>query len=199
MKVVERGLDLLADSRSFEDESREPGPRDVLFALTFRHQLRPALRVRRELLQRRDDALELVQRGIVGSQNRRQRIERELEGARRLPGVDRQRRVTVLQRQLTVVEEDDELAALEDAAVLVAEDRQQQLGVQLHVLRRPLDIEEIGRRRAWTVLEHVVPARVSSGADAHVVRHEISEVAEPVLGERSPESIECSQFRQAQD
>ena len=106
--------------------------------------------------------------------------------------------LAVRQRQLTVVEEDDELAALEDAAVLVAEDRQQQLGVQLLVLGRPLDIEEIRRRRAWTVLEHVVPARVSSGADAHVVRHEIGEVAEPVLGERGPESIECLQCRQAQ-
>ena len=73
--------------------------------------------------------------GLSAPRRRRQRLEREPEDARRLPRVDRQRRchrtssVSWPSRKATL-----QLAALEHAAVLIAEDWQQQLRVELRVL-----------------------------------------------------------------
>jgi hypothetical protein len=127
---------------------------------------------------------------IVRSENGLQRLERQFEAARRLARVDRQLGVAVLQREHAVVKHDDQLAALEHASVLIAEDRQQQLGVQLLVLGRPLDVEEHGRGRARTVLEDVVPPGVPARADAHVIRHEVGEVSEAMRRERGPQRRE---------
>ena len=98
------------------------------------------------------------------------RLDGRAVDARRLARVDRQLVLEVAQPERAVAEDQLQLPALEHVAVLIAEDRQQQLGVQLRLDRRPVDVEELRRRRARSVLEHVVPPRVGARADAHVVR-----------------------------
>ena len=71
--------------------------------------------------------------------------------------------------------------------------------MQLDVLGRPLiskksDAGELGPFSSTSFQRAFRPVPMPCE-----VRHEISEVAEPVLGERGPESIECLRFRQAQD
>ena len=83
-----------------------------------------------------------------------------------------------LQRQLAVGEIELQLAALEYASVLVAEDRQQQLVAQRGLDRRPVDVEERRARRTRAVFEDVTPPEVCRRADPHVIGNEVDHVAE---------------------
>ena len=78
----------------------------------------------------------------VGAERRGERPDGTPQDLWRLLGVDRKFVVEVLQRQLAVREIELQLAALEHAPVLVAEDRQQQFVAQRRLDRRPVDVEE---------------------------------------------------------
>ena len=110
-----------------------------------------------------------------------------LVDARRLARIDRQILIEVPQHDHAVAERELQLAALEDVAVLIAQDRQEQLGVELRLDGTPVDVEEDRGGRAGTVLEQIVPPGVGAGPDAHVVRHEVDDVPHAVRGNRRRE------------
>ena len=138
----------------------------------------PSLAEAGQILQRRQDTEELVQRRAVGAERRRERSDRTSQDLWRLLGVDWKLVVEVLQRQLAVGEVELQLAALEDAPVLVAEDRQQQLVAQRDLDRRPVDVEERCAWGTWAVLEHVTPPEICRRADPHVIGNEVDHVPE---------------------
>ena len=119
-----------------------------------------------------------MQRRAVGAEGRGERSNRAAEHERRVRRIDRQLVLEVAHHQQAIGVRQDQLAAFEHAAVLIAEDREQELGLQRRLDRRPIDVEEARRGRARPVLEHVAPPRVGVGADAHVIRHEVHDVSE---------------------
>ena len=72
-----------------------------------------------------------------------------------------------------LVEFEDELPRLELDAVLVAEQRHEQLVVEVAAVRVPVDVEPSGMSRIRAPFQHVEPERIVGAADAHMVRHEI--------------------------
>ena len=91
-------------------------------------------------------------------------------------GRDRQRLVVVADEERAVAIGELQLLPLEHRAVLIAEDRNQDLVGELVLDRVPLDVEEAREARARPVFEHVQPPRVRRLRDAHVVRDQIHHV-----------------------
>ena len=110
---------------------------------------------------------------------------------RGLARVHRQPLVEVAQHQLPVLEGERQLAAEQHGAVLVAQDRQQHAVGEVHLGGEPVDVEEARPRRARAVLQHVAPPLVPGRVDAHVVRHEVDDVAHAERAERLDEPREA--------
>ena len=88
--------------------------------------------------------------------------------------------IEIAQEKTAALEVDLQFAAFQDASVLIAQNRKQNLVVQIGFERLPVDVE-IGRvGRARSVLEHVHPPVIVRLADAHVVRDEIEDLSHPV-------------------
>ena len=74
---------------------------------------------------------------------------------------------------LSGVEGQADLAAFEGGAVVVAQDREQDLTAELlPVCGSPINIEEGGVGRGGSILQHVGPPDVVA-PDAHMVRYDI--------------------------
>ena len=69
---------------------------------------------------------------------------------------------------------------MEDGAVLVAEERHQDLVLEVRGFGVPVDVEPPGIAGVHPPFEHVEPERIVGAADAHVVGHEIEDLAEPM-------------------
>jgi len=91
----------------------------------------------------------------------------------------------VVQRQRVGggIEVDVEFAAIDDAAVVIAEHRQHHLAASVRIAV-PIDVEEMTVGRERTPGEDVVPPRVI-GADTHVVRNEVDQMAHPARVQRA--------------
>src|SRR3954465_15123153 len=74
------------------------------------------------------------------------RVPRRSEDAGGLTGIDRKFVIEISQRERVAIELDPQLSAFEDVAVLIAEDRQQQLRLKRRFLGPPVDIEKARRR-----------------------------------------------------
>ena len=109
-----------------------------------------------------------------------QRADRQLVG---VVGPDREAAVLLVELEV-------ELPGLQHGAVLVAEKRHQQLVAQVAAVRVPVDVEPAGIGRIRAPFQHVEPQRIVGAADAHVVRHEIQHLPEPVLRERRHHRLE---------
>src|SRR5262249_32045467 len=81
-----------------------------------------------------------------------------------------------------------ELPPLEHDSVLVAEHRKQHLVLQLLLDRVPVDIEVLGVDRRRTILQNVVPQRVST-VDPHVVGNEIEQLSQSSRAQRGAERV----------
>lgn len=123
------------------------------------------------------------------------------DAARELAAQDR-RVVARPERQAVIVipdaqapfvgrETQHELAPGQHVAVMVAEQRQQQLALEFGLEGVPVDVEEIGVARALAPLEHIEPPRVVDLADAHMIRNKIEDEAEAVQSERVAECDEA--------
>src|SRR3989304_2751754 len=137
------------------------------------------LGLRRQVAERREDALELERLRVVGPERRERLVEPAAEGARVGARRDGQERVAVADEERTLPELERELLVLEDPAVLVAEDRQQDLVLQLRLERVPVDVEGPRGGRRGAALEDVPPPRVAVPGDPHVGRHPVQDLAHP--------------------
>ena len=116
---ADRVLDVLQNLRRPRRQLPQPILRDDALAMPLGDPVRRRVRVRRHLLERRDDALELQQIRIRRAQMRGQLVEAGAIDARCLPRIDRQLHVEVPQQQPSVPELELQFATLEHAAVLI--------------------------------------------------------------------------------
>src|ERR1019366_7650297 len=77
-----------------------------------------------------------------------------------------------------------ELARLQLGSVLVTEERDEQLVMQIAIVRVPVDVEPAGVVGFGAPFEYVEPERVVGAANAHMVGHEVQDLAEAGCGER---------------
>ena len=103
----------------------------------------------------------------------RELFQRDLEDVAVGPGRDREFVIVIAKEKRAAFEAHPQLAALEDAPILVAQNRQENFFVQIGFERMPFDVEIRRIDRAGAVFEHVHPPLIEWLADAHVVRHEI--------------------------
>ena len=89
------------------------------------------------------------------------------------------------------VEAQDELAGFQHHAVMVAEQRHQQLAMQVAPIRGPVDIEPPRVIGLPTPLQHVEPPGIVGAADAHVVRHDVQHLTKAVAPERRDHVPKC--------
>ena len=82
------------------------------------------------------------------------------------------------------VEAEHELARFQHRPVLVAEQRHQQLVMQIASVRVPIDVEPAGVFGCWAPFQHVEPPRIIGAADAHMVGHEIEHLTETAVAKR---------------
>ena len=95
-------------------------------------------------------------------------------------GRDREFVIVIAEKEGARLEMHLQFAALEDASVLIAQNREQNLVVEIRFERLPFDVE-IGRvERAGSVFEHIHPPLIERLADAHVVRDEIDDLSHAV-------------------
>ena len=85
-----------------------------------------------------------------------------------------------------------QLAGLEDAAVVVAQDRQQDEVPQVRLGRVPVDVEVAGVAARRAVLQHVPPPGVLGARDRHVVGDDVEDLAEALAPQGPAESAPVS-------
>ena len=175
VQPADAALDQIADAAAGGGERREAPLDDLLLARAHRHRRGITIAARRQVAAGGEDALQLV--GVGAGVILEPLVNRALEhrgvGVRR----DRQRLIEVADEERAVAVGELQLLALEHLAVLAAEDRDQDLVGELILHRVPLDVEEAGEARARAVLEDVEPPRVGRPGDAHMVGHEVHDVA----------------------
>ena len=78
------------------------------------------------------------------------------------------------------IEFEPKLSGLEFSPILLAEERHQHTFLQIGAIRVPVDVEPSGRDGVRTPFEDIEPVGVVGPADAHVVRHEVEDLAEAI-------------------
>ena len=114
------------------------------------------------------------------------------------PRVDGQKRLAVAQEECPVSIFQFQLARFEDLAVLIAEDRQEEAIPQFLLDGPPIDVEVGGVRRGGAVLQHVGPPGVLARRCAHVVGHDIEDLAHRAAvqgGDQRPVVVLVAQLR----
>jgi hypothetical protein len=72
------------------------------------------------------------------------------------------------------------LLILQDSAVLIAEDRQQNFVRQLILRRVPIDVEVASKETARAILEYIPPPNIGRIGNTHVVGNDIHQHAHAV-------------------
>ena len=162
----------------------QPSLDHLLLALALRDPLEVGLVVLGEVADGGQDALVFEERGVLGAEGPLQLVEAVREDIGVAARGHREAAVVVLDRERPVGEGQLELAGLEDVAVGVAQDREQDLVLELRAGRGPPgDVEVRAVSRGGPVLQHVVPPGVLVRADPHVVGDGVEDLAKPALAQ----------------
>ena len=137
----DRGSNVRRDRLGSIEQRREPLAGHILLATSLVLRLDAGRRPWRQVLQRGQDAQQLAQVGVVFAEALAQRIEVVAQDHRRFAGIDGEGVPAVANRERAGIGVQREVAALEHAAVLIVEDRQQHLVLELALHRRPVDVE----------------------------------------------------------
>ena len=129
------------------------------------------------MLQRGNDALQFAQILGVGRLGFLHRIEPVRQDAAVSPRVDGQKQLVVAQEERPLPILQLQFARFQHLPVLIAQDWQQDFVAQFLLDGLPVDVEVSGVRRGGAVLQHVVPPEVLAGCRAHVVGHNIQNLA----------------------
>ena len=180
---LHRPLDVRQHRGRVGRQPRETALDHFLLAVALGARLRRLRLASRQVPDGREDAQEL-ETVVALADLREQRVGVDLEdavvGARR----DRQHAAEVVrvERAVDVVQRD--LLPLERRAVRVSENRQQHLVLELHLERMPVDVEKRRVLGAGAVLEHVLPPGIGRLRDAHVIGHQVDDVAHVMAAQR---------------
>ena len=106
--------------------------------------------------------------------------------------IERQPVLSIEKRECAVsrVVRDPEFAALEFAAIVIAEDRNEHFAGKIRIDRMPVDVEVVGERRRLAVLQDVHPPRIVAAHDRDVVWHDIRDLAHAMARELGCEALE---------
>ena len=175
-------LDIAADLDVRAREARKPRAVQALVAHALRASLVREVVARRQITECRQQTLEGQQPFVAGGYSAFERIEVGLEDSRVIRRVDGAAMLEVRdgERPEGAVELEHDLAAIEDVAVVVTQDRQQHLAAQLVLQGSPIDVEEVRVFRTGSVLEHVEPPAVVGGRHRHVVGDDVEELSHAV-------------------
>src|SRR2546430_17191801 len=91
--------------------------------------------------------------------------------------------IEILDEDFTAEPLKPDFAALENTAIMIAENRNQQFVAQLLFMRLPIDIEVGGISTGRPVLEHVPPVAIAAPADRHVIGNDVKHLAELALNQ----------------
>ncbi len=83
-----------------------------------------------------------------------------------------------------------QFATVEHSAIVVTQQRQQYLALEDRVEWLPVDVKEITPGRSRAIFQHIQPPRVVSAHDAHVIGHDVEDLAQVMDLERCHEIIE---------
>ena len=114
---------------------------------------------------------------------RHPRVEMDAEDGRKRIGSNRQDVSKTANDEGATVVDELQFLTLEHDAVLIAQNRNQQLVGQLVLDGMPFDVEEPREPGAWAVLEDVLPPWIRRRGDPHVVRYQIEYVPHAASGE----------------
>ena len=166
------------------DQRRQPALHDLLLPLALLQARGVLLPLWRQMVECRDDAAQLEQLRMLRPECLLQRVETPFQDGHVAAGVEREDRVVVADAESAAPVLELQLLILQEPTILVPEQREQDLVLQLGLDRVPFDIEEARARRRAAILEHVRPPRVAASRDAHVVGHDVHELAHTVAPER---------------
>src|SRR5207248_481302 len=93
------------------------------------------------------------------------------------PWSHRQSALAVEQIKRSLFKAHLQLTALENAPILIAQDRQQNFIAKIGLQWLPVDIEIRRVSGAWSIFEHVHPPLIERFSDAHVVRDKVEDLA----------------------
>ncbi|MBI2940370.1 MAG: hypothetical protein HYY04_08010 [Chloroflexi bacterium] len=173
----DRRLDRRLDRWRSRGELGDSSLDNLLLALSLGDLLRVRLGLRRQVADRRDDGLELLDVLVVAAERLGQLVALRGEdigvGARR----HRQPTIVVGDEEGAILIAQDQLLALQHLAVRVAQDGQQDAVLQVgpHLQRVPVDVEERRVGRAGAVFQHVHPPGVARIGNPHVVRDDVED------------------------
>ena len=85
--------------------------------------------------------------------------------------------VVVVDEKRPFFKGEPQLAVFEHRAVLVAQDRNQDLVLQLFLDRVPVDIEKTRIGGAGAIFQHIHPEGIPLSLDAHMVRDDVQDLA----------------------
>lgn len=85
--------------------------------------------------------------------------------------------IEILDVKLSTPALDLDFAPREDPAIMISENRNQQLVAELLFVRLPVDIEVDGVTAGRPIFEHVPPEAVTAAADRHMIRNNVQDLA----------------------
>ena len=180
---------MTSDRRRRGNQTLEAFARRLLALLPSRYRGIIGLRHRRKCGESCQDAAELAHVMVICAEHLFEPFDVVPKHQRRPSRIDRQATLEVVDHQEPLVRPQHQLAAFEDRAVLISENREQYFVSQVRLDRQPVDVEEARERRARPVLEHVTPPRVGVGIDSHVIRHAVDDEPETVGANRGGKSL----------
>src|SRR5229473_2145172 len=158
----------------------------LFFAVALDHLGALGFELARQMVDRGQDGLKLDEAWIRLAQLLLQRLDLVPQQRRVLLRGNREGAIVIAQHQRAIHEGESELAPLEHNPVLIAEDREENLVLQLFCDRVPIDVEVLGVERSGAIFEHVVPPGIAA-IDPHVVGNEIEQLAQAPRLERGTE------------
>ena len=156
-------------------------------------------RCRRQILERAEDALELVDPRAVGAKLAGERLHREPQDARSLPWIDRQFLVEIAQYQRAAAELQLQFSPVQHAARTDRPESAAAVWREAPLSEAPSRCRKTPPPVSWAILEHVGPPRISPRADPHVVRDEIDDVLHLRLARSPRRTRDERRLRPAQD
>ncbi len=113
-------------------------------------------------------------------------------------GRDRQAVVEVGDHERTVLQDQADVARLQDPAVVVAQDGHQHAAGELALGRVPVDVEVAGVGAGGPVGQHVPPPAVVPAVEGHVIGHDVEHrpqalVTQPLA--QRPQALDATQLR----
>ena len=177
----------------FASSVRDPALDDLLLAVPFGDAIGGVLGVPGQVPDRGQDALELQHGVVIGPERGRDRLQGRLQDGLITLGVQGEAVVVILDMERRPLPGHAKFAALEDLAIEVPQEGQEDAAAVLGARRGPpVDVEVIGVGGGLPVLKNVVPPWVLVSEDAHVVGHDVQDQPQAMIPERLQAARQCS-------